>query len=415
MDRQDAKKTLLHSRHTALGAKMANFGGYEMPVWYPSGAKKEHLAVLTNAGVFDTSHMAVVEVRGPGAFDLLQQCFSRDLESRPQGRCVYGVFMDERAFVIDDAIICKIAPEIFLIVVNAGMGAGIAKHLKNHTSEEIADVSDLTGKVCKLDVQGPMSAKILMKILSHPESVFEGMPYFSFKGHFDEKANEADEVRLEDGTPVLLSRTGYTGEFGFEIFIAPDKFVDLWDKLLDAGREFGAVPCGLAARDSLRTGAVFPLSHQDIGQWPFINNPWTFALPCNAGGSGFTKKFIGGEALLNLKNSEFTYPFAGFDLRKITVDAHALDSDGNEIGRVLTCVTDMGIGRVNGKICSIASPGKPEGFKPKGLSCGFVKVSKKCSPGETIEIRDARRKLKVMIVDDIRPDRTARIPLAFAK
>ncbi len=220
MDQQDVKKTLLHGWHSSQGANMANFGGYDMPVWYPSGAKKEHLAVLTNAGVFDTSHMAVVEVGGPEAFDLLQRCFSRDLNAcvRPgngpiiEGRCVYGVFMDEKGFVIDDAIVYKTAPEMFLIVVNAGMGAGIAKCLIDHTGGLNANVTDLTDKVGKMDVQGPMSAKILMKILADQKNVFEKMPYFSFKGHFDEKAKDADAVPLANGTPIPHSRSRYTRE-----------------------------------------------------------------------------------------------------------------------------------------------------------------------------------------------------------
>ncbi|MEA1971150.1 MAG: aminomethyl transferase family protein, partial [Thermodesulfobacteriota bacterium] len=168
--------------------------------------------------------------------------------------------------------------------------------------------------------------------------------------------------------------------------------------------------CGLAARDSLRAGAVLPLSHQDIGPWPFINNPWSFALPFNDDQTGFTKKFTGDEALINIEEPGYTYPFAGFDLRKVSPGDSTVvtDSGDVEIGVVLTCVTDMAIGRIDEKIYSITSPDRPDEFNPKGLSCGFVKVTKKLSGGDTVKLNDGRRTIKVVIVDDIRPDRTAR-------
>jgi aminomethyltransferase len=264
-----------------------------------------------------------------------------------------------------------------------------------------------------MDIQGPLSARVLDRVLAAPEEVFEKMSYFSFKGHFDASSPLADGVRLTDGTPILLSRTGYTGEFGFEVFVSPDQLVRVWEMVMEAGADFGVIPCGLGARDSLRAGAVLPLSHQDIGHWPFINHPWPFALPFNDAFTGFTKKFIGSEALLNIQRPEYTYPFVGNDLRKVSTEdpALVLDSKGNEIGSVLTCVSDMGIGRHGGRIYSVASPNKPEGFDARGLSCGFVKVKTKLAVGDTVELKDRRRKLQVTIVDDIRPDRTARRPI----
>ena len=154
-----------------------------------------------------------------------------------------------------------------------------------------AVITDLTDRLGKMDIQGPAAAKILGRVLADPKTVFAGMPYFSFKGHFDPASPLADAVRLDDGTPILLSRTGYTGEFGFEIFLAPDKIQRLWERLLEAGHSYDIKPCGLAARDSLRAGAVLPLSHQDIGHWPFINHPWPFALPFTADQTGFYQGF----------------------------------------------------------------------------------------------------------------------------
>jgi len=417
------KRTLLHGRHEAQGARMADFSGYEMPLWYPTGVKGEHRAVLTHAGAFDTSHMAAVKVTGKGGFDLLQRCFTRDLrfclgKSRTPlvpSRGVYGAFLTPRGEVIDDAIVFQISPESYLVGVNVAMGGVIARHLRTHREREEVEIEDLTDRVGKMDLQGPQSARILAKVLADPQKVFEGLIYFSFQGHFDPDSPLADAVRLKDGTPLMLSRTGYTGEFGFELFTAPERFVHLWEAVAAAGSPLGMIPCGLGARDSLRTGAMLPLSHQDIGPWPFINHPWPFALPFNADGSGFTKAFIGSEALQRVENPEYTHAFVGDDLRKVSTGAgepaRVLNAAGKEIGAVLTCVTDMGIGRHEGRIYSIASPDKPEAFEPPGLCCGFLKAKTRLTAGDTVELQDRRRRLRATIVDNIRPDRTAHRPL----
>ncbi len=412
------KKTMLHSWHTAQGANMADFGGYEMPLWY-SSAKNEHLAVLTRAGVFDTSHMATVLVSGAEAFDLLQLCFTNDLtacigkDKQPlfPGRCVYGAFLNEQGHVIDDAIVFQIDDGHYMVVVNAGMGPAIAGHLKAQQGGAAVQITDLSARLGKMDIQGPAAAKVMQKILASPDTVLDRMPYFSFKGHFDGAAPQADAVRLTDGGPILLSRTGYTGEFGFEIFVAPEHFVQLWETVMRAGEEFDVVACGLAARDSLRAGAVLPLSHQDIGPWPFVRNPWPFALPYTDDKTGFTKSFVGDRALLSATDADYTLPFAGYDLRKVTLPAAVLDAEGKEIGAVLTCATDMAIGRCGDTIYSIVSPDIPDGCKIKGLCCGFVKVGPPLSAGREVTLKDARRQIKVRIQEDIRPDRTARIAL----
>ncbi|MCX6551739.1 MAG: aminomethyl transferase family protein, partial [Acidobacteria bacterium] len=249
--------------------------------------------------------------------------------------------------------------------------------------------------------------------LKTPEKVFEKLTYFSFKGHFDPTASSAGDVQLLDGTPLLLSRSGYTGEVGFEIFVGREHTVRVWDLLMSAGRDFGLVACGLASRDSLRTGAVLPLSHQDIGRWPYIHHPWPFALPFNAAGDGFTKTFLGSDALDKAADAPHTLTFVGNDLRKIdTHGAVVRDSRGNNIGTVLTCATDMAIGRHDGRIYSVASPNKPDGLQIKGLCAGFIKVNTTLQPGTVVELKDAKRSLHVVIETDVRPDRTARKALA---
>ncbi len=412
----DKKKTPLFAWHVEHGANIVEFGDYLMPVWYAS-AKDEHLAVVTHAGLFDTSHMAGVRVLGPDAYALLQWCFSRNLDScvgkengpLVAGRCVYGVFLNEKGEAIDDSIVYKMRDEEYFVVVNAGMGAVIAEHLRANSRDRNVECIDLTDNWGKIDIQGPAAVKTMRKVLRSAETVFDKLPYFSAKGHFDPTSELAGDVQLLDGTPLLLSRSGYTGEVGFELFVEPERNIAVWETLLEAGKQIGVVACGLAARDSLRTGAVLPLSHQDIGHWPYVHHPWPFALPLDAAGSGFTKKFLGSDALLAATGAPHTLTFVGNDLRKIdTHQARVFDAQGHDIGTVLTCVTDVAIGRCGGKIYSVASPDKPGDLSIKGLSCGFIKVARNLPPGTIVELRDGRRTIPVAIETDVRPDRTAR-------
>ncbi|MFZ7125234.1 MAG: aminomethyltransferase family protein [Desulfobacterales bacterium] len=413
-----AQRTPLFPWHRSRHAAFAEFGGFEMPLWYQS-AKSEHLSVLTRAGVFDTSHMSAIRVSGADALSLLQYCFSNNIEAcmgpskKPltPGRCVYGIFPDENGHVLDDAICFMLAPGDFLVVINAGMGAKLAAHLDSRRGGRNAVVECLDGSFGKMDLQGPLSGQVLKKIVKDPDEVFKAMPYFSFKGGYAGLDSETPEVRLDDGTPILLSRTGYTGEFGFEIFTTADAIVPVWERILAAGEPLGIEACGLAARDSLRAGAVLPLSHQDIGDWPFVRNPWPFALPWARDGETFSKSFLGDRAILAADDAPYTRPFVGYDLRKVSTPATVIDATGSVVGKVLTCVSDMGIGRYQNRIYSIASPDKPGDFAPKGLCCGFVMTEIPLNAGETVELKDERRKIKVVIVEDIRPDRTARLPV----
>lgn len=417
MHEQEPTKTPLHDWHIRNNASMALFGGYEMPLWY-SSTKGEHLSVLTHAGLFDTSHMSMVEIYGPDARALLQYCFSRNLEKCLQsgktplyaGRSIYGVFLNAQGHVVDDAIISQVSPDHYLAVVNAGMGGPLTSHLRDYAVDHDVKILDGTDGVGKMDLQGPKSGLILSRLLADPQNVLTDLPYFSFKGSFPLETDSPSSVNLRDGTPLLLSRSGYTGEFGFELFVPPQSTEAVWNQLLEAGEEHGLTPCGLAARDSLRTGAVLPLSHQDIGDWPFLNTPWDFALPWDETRQGFSKPFAGAEALLQLESAPVTYPYVGRDPRKVQADAstRVTTESGEELGSVLTCTTDMGIGWHGNRIYSIASPEKPEGFKPKGLSCGFVRLKRPLSAEENLLLKDARRSLRIFPTHNIRPDRTAR-------
>ncbi|PIE58983.1 MAG: glycine cleavage system protein T [Desulfobulbus propionicus] len=419
------KQTPLYDLHLRQGAYMAEFGSYEMPLWYPTGAKAEHLAVITSAGLFDTSHMSVLTLRGHDSRRLLQRCLSKDLDAcigprkteMVNGRCVYGVLLNHQAHVLDDAILYQCSTDQFMLVVNAAMGQPIAEHLhRERTESEEVTITDCTDQVGKVDLQGPAAARILARILENPEDVFTRMVYFSFKGTFRPGILAGEDIRLKDGTPLMVSRTGYTGEFGFELFVSPEHTLPLWEQLLAAGERDGLIACGLAARDSLRAGAVLPLSHQDIGPWPFMHTPWNFTLPLREDGT-MGKQFIGASALADPKGEMWTLPFAGFDPRKIPVSQKnfVMDGQGNKIGTILTCATDMAIDRIDGVIVSLASPaaqGRPKAFNPRGLCCGFIRVTHNLAPGTLVTLTDGKRNIPVEIRTDVRPDRTARKPMA---
>lgn len=405
-------QTALHATHQALGATLVDFGGWDMPLWYPTGAVKEHLAVIQAAGLFDIGHMAGLLVSGPDALEMLQWTFTKDL-SLSGPRAAYGAFLDAEGGVVDDSIIYPLSEGRYFVVLNVGKGERIASQLEEwgQANGKSVVVRNLAGTYAKLDLQGPATVRVMRKLLENPDAVFEGLTYFSFKGDIE---LDRSSIRLTDGTPIFLSRTGYTGEQGFEIFVPYGQAVSVWNAILEAGKDEGVIPCGLAARDSVRAGAMLPLSQQDIGPWPFVNNPWPFTLPRDEEGK-WTKDFWGRaalEAALASGSAPHTYAYCGFDPRKVTsADHHTHPQvllDGAVIGDVLTCVADVSIGRVDGHIFSIASPDKPEGFAPKGLVCGFIRVDRALEPGTRLVLADQRRKLNVEIVTDIRPARTAR-------
>ena len=406
-----SKKTPLNLWHKDAGANMADFGGFDMPLWYPSGVKNEHMAVLQSAGIFDTSHMDCIKVQGPEAMALLDFCFTRDISELIPGRCSYGAFLNSAGHCIDDAIVYKFSDQRFMVCVNAGMGAAIAGHLDTHGDGKKVTIKDLSDSLAKVDIQGKNALRILSTLIKDPDTVFNKMPYFSFKGDVDPDASE--KVPLIDGTPVIVSRTGYTGEFGFEIFISPEKVVQLWCDLLGAGKPFDLIPCGLGARDSLRAGACLPLSHQDIGPFVFMHHPWMFALPYDPDTKMFTKPFIGSASLAKAEKTAFTYAYAGENLRKVGSgeNSRVITEDGEDIGRVLTCATDMAISWQGDRIISINTPDLSSDSVIKGLSCGFVMVNQPLAMGTKLVLTEGKRRIKVKTLSDIRPDRTARLAL----
>ena len=236
----------LHDRHVALGAKFAEFGGWEMPLEY-TGVVKEHTAVRTSVGVFDVSHLGKVEVRGPGARDFLNARLSNDLDRIENGKAQYTLCCDsETGGVVDDLIVYLHDDDHLLLVPNAANTAEVLRRLRAEVPDTIT-VSDHHRSHAVLAVQGTHADEVL-EALGLPV----GHPYMSFvEAPFD-------------GTPVVVCRSGYTGERGYELIVPNEAAGAVWDALAAAGEAYGMLPCGLGARDTLRTEMGYPLHGQDI-------------------------------------------------------------------------------------------------------------------------------------------------------
>lgn len=230
--------TPLHDRHVELGARMVPFAGWEMPVQY-TGVIPEHLAVRTDAGVFDVSHMGELEVEGPHAHELLQAALSNDLDRISPGEAQYTLLTNEAGGIVDDLIVYRIGEHAYLLVVNAANRAIDYAWLKEREVRG-SDVRDVSDDYALLAVQGPRA----IERLGLPPA-----PPFTFA------------ETLLDGVEVMVNRTGYTGEDGCELMCMSEDAVRLWDGVLARG----VVPCGLGARDTLRLEVCYPLHGNDIG------------------------------------------------------------------------------------------------------------------------------------------------------
>ena len=232
------RRTPLHDRHVALGARMVPFAGWEMPVQY-AGVIQEHRAVREDAGAFDVSHMGQVEVEGPRATELLQSLLSNDLGRIEPGHAQYTLLTNERGGILDDLIVYRLDPYRYLLIVNASNTQVAHEWLKEHElrGSDVRDVSDEYGLIA---VQGPRALERLG---------LGAAPAFTFA---------EGEV---DGVTCMVNRTGYTGEQGVELMVMADDAAELWDAVL----ERGVTPCGLGARDSLRLEVCYPLHGNDIG------------------------------------------------------------------------------------------------------------------------------------------------------
>ncbi|MFQ5719833.1 MAG: glycine cleavage system aminomethyltransferase GcvT [Acidobacteriota bacterium] len=241
------KRTPLYRHHVEHGARMVPFAGWDMPVQY-SGVIEEHRAVRQAAGLFDVSHMGEFEVSGPGALAWLQRVTPNDVSRLVPGQAHYSALLTGRGTFIDDLLVYRLAAERFMLVVNAGNRAVDLEWLEAH-GEDGAVLRDLSEEYALLALQGPAASNILERAGG---AAFTGLSPFHFR-----------EGTLED-VSCLISRTGYTGEDGFEIYLPPDRAGEIFEKLLAIGREDHLLPVGLGARDTLRLEAALCLAGQDI-------------------------------------------------------------------------------------------------------------------------------------------------------
>jgi len=245
----ELKRTPLYEAHLRCGGKMVEFGGFEMPVQYGTGVIREHMAVRTACGLFDVSHMGEVILQGPDTVKNLNRLLTNDYTVMEDGQARYSPMCNEHGGTVDDLIVYKITGDRYFVVVNASNREKDVAWIRAHVSGEttVEDVSDAWGQIA---VQGPLAERILLKLTGE-----ENIPRKNYTALWD---------RSVGGVNCIVSRTGYTGSDGFELYTAAEDTERLWDLLLDAGREDGLIPCGLGARDTLRLEAGMPLYGHEL-------------------------------------------------------------------------------------------------------------------------------------------------------
>jgi aminomethyltransferase len=332
------QKTALNPTHRQCGAKMVDFGGWDMPVEY-AGLIAEHIAVRTRVGIFDVSHMGEIQLRGPEALDAVQFVSMNDASKLAEGQAQYSALLTPQGTFVDDILVYKFSPNDYLLVVNAGTCPKDYAWIKQHAQRFHCHVSDYSGHYSQLAIQGPQALATLQKLTRVDLSAIKN--YWFVWGQVSGIHN------------VLISRTGYTGEDGFEIYIPSDDATTtrVWQEILDAGREFEIVPCGLGARNTLRLEASMPLYGHEITEE-------TNAF--EAGLDRFCKldkpEFLGQAALKKIQQ-------AGGPQRKLV---------GMEM-------IERGIGRDGYPICTLAgaqigavTSGSPAPFLKKNIVLGYV-------------------------------------------
>ena len=248
------KKTPLYDRHVALGGKIVPFAGYLLPVQYPTGVIAEHMAVRTAAGLFDVSHMGELVFTGPDALQNLNHMLTNDFTNMTDGQVRYSPMCNDAGGCVDDLIVYKVREGAYLVVVNAANKDKDAAWMADHLAGD-CKMEDISETVAQVALQGPKSKEILLKLVGEGDLPKK---YYSF----------IPQITI-GGIQCLISRTGYTGEFGYELYCAAGEGPALWDLLLETGKDVGLIPCGLGARDTLRLEAAMPLYGHELS--PTIN------------------------------------------------------------------------------------------------------------------------------------------------
>ncbi len=368
------KETSITAKHIALGAKMAEFAGYNMPISY-EGIKPEHLAVRSNVGVFDVSHMGEFIIRGKGALDLIQLVTSNDASKLKIGDAQYSCLPNHGGGIIDDLLVyrlhednCAEGEQAFMLVVNAG---NIKKDwdwiskFEHQFEVKMYDISDKTGL---LAVQGPNATKLLQQLTKVD---LGAMKYYTFtKGEF---------AGIEN---VLISATGYTGSGGFELYVKNDQLDKLWDAIFEAGRDMDVKPIGLGARDSLRLEMGYCLYGSDI-------NDFTSPIEAGLGWITKTKKenFHSIDIFKAQRAEGVEKKLVGFTMTDRRVPRHDYiieDIDGNKIGVVTSGTASpslgipIGMGYVKKEFAAVdtkifVDTGKKK-LEATVVKCPFVKI-----------------------------------------
>ena len=310
----ELRKTALNSLHHRLGAKMVNFGGWEMPLEY-SGILSEHEAVRTRAGLFDVSHMGEIEIRGKQALDLVQHVSCNDAAKLIIRQAHYSGLMTERGTFVDDLLVHKISDTHYLLCVNAGNQDHDFEHIQANNKFD-AKVENAGPRYSQLAIQGPRAKEILQRLT--PVSL-DSIRYYHFA--FGEVA----------GVHCLIARTGYTGEDGFEIYFDPEHSEKLWGDLIEFGKSAGLLPCGLGARNTLRLEAGMCLYGHEIDET---------TTPLEAGLGWICKldkgPFLGSNLLSEQKRCGIDRRLVGFEMldKRIGRDGYPVLIEGRDAGRV---------------------------------------------------------------------------------
>lgn len=308
------KKTCLHDRHTALGALMQPFAGFEMPIQY-STIIEEHHAVRRACGVFDVSHMGEVLVHGIDAEAFVNHIFTNDVSTLPDGGILYGMMLYPDGGTVDDLLVYRFAANTFFIVVNASNIDKDVQWMIDHSSNYNVTITNSSESYGQLAIQGPQSAEVVSDVLAISCS---DLAFYTSKV-------------IHEGLPwTIISRTGYTGEDGFELYGSHDYIRSCWDKLMNSGR---VRPCGLGCRDTLRFEVGLPLYGHELSE---------HISPIMAGLSIFCKlnkaDFIGKDALIRQKAEGVTQKLRGIELTSAAIPRHGYKvlHDGKVVGEVTT-------------------------------------------------------------------------------
>ena len=354
------KTTPFTDKHIALGAKMHEFAGYNMPIEY-SGIIDEHLTVCNAVGVFDVSHMGEFWVKGPGALPFLQKITSNNVAALAPGKVQYTCFPNEEGGIVDDLLVYQYDPQKYLLVVNASNIEKDWNWCVAHNTEG-AELENSSDRTAQLAVQGPKAILALQKLTDIDLS---DIPYYTFKvGEFAGEKN------------VIISNTGYTGAGGFELYFYPDAADKIWNAVFEAGEEFGIKPVGLGARDTLRLEMGFCLYGNDLDDT---------TSPIEAG-LGWITKFVDGKsftnrAMLEKQKAEGTVrKLVGFEMIDRGIPRHGyelVDEDGGKIG--------------------IVTSGTMSPMRKIGIGMGYVKPEYS-KLGTEIFIDMRGRKLKAVLV-----------------